>query len=131
MICARHIFCVKHEARHAALEEAKVFDSEFMGFSSSPSNDGGKENSRHPYTDGEEVTEKYRTISSNEIMAGYSPERRARIAARAAELIAEEFALRNTRKAMGVNDFSDADLAALEATRAPEAAKAFDGELDA
>ena len=32
-------------------------------------------------------------------MADYSPERRARIAARAAELIAEEFALRAVREA--------------------------------
>ena len=63
-------------------------------------------------------------------MADFSGERRARIAARAAKLIREEFAMRDTRKVMGVDDFSDSDLAALEAARTPEAAKAFDAELD-
>ena len=34
------------------------------------------------------------------------------------------------RRVMSLEDFTDADLAALEATRAPESAKVFDDELD-
>ena len=37
---------------------------------------------------------------------------------------------RLARKVMSLDEFTDADLAALETARAPEAAKAFDGELD-
>lgn len=33
------------------------------------------------------------------------------------------------RRVMTLDDFTDADVAALEATRAPEASKAFDDEL--
>jgi prevent-host-death family protein len=36
---------------------------------------------------------------------------------------------RRDRRVMALADFTDADIAALEATRAPEAAKAFDDEL--
>ena len=36
---------------------------------------------------------------------------------------------RRDRQVLGLDDFTDADLAALEAARAPEAAKAFDHEL--
>lgn len=42
---------------------------------------------------------KYRTIPSEEVFATYSPERQTKIKARAAELIAEELALRDLRKA--------------------------------
>jgi hypothetical protein len=34
------------------------------------------------------------------------------------------------RRVMSLEDFTDADIAALEAARAPEAAKAFDDELN-
>ena len=37
---------------------------------------------------------------------------------------------RRDRRVMSLEDFTDADLAALEATRAPEFAKVFDDELD-
>jgi PHD/YefM family antitoxin component YafN of YafNO toxin-antitoxin module len=36
---------------------------------------------------------------------------------------------RRDRRVMGLEDFTDEDLAALEKTRAPEAAKEFDSEL--
>ena len=36
---------------------------------------------------------------------------------------------RRDRQVMGLADFSEADIAALEAVRAPDAAKAFDGEV--
>lgn len=36
---------------------------------------------------------------------------------------------RRDRQVLGLSDFSPADIAALEATRAPKAAKAFDDEL--
>lgn len=36
---------------------------------------------------------------------------------------------RRDRQVLGLADFTDADLAALEATRAPDDSKAFDGEL--
>lgn len=36
---------------------------------------------------------------------------------------------RRDRRVLGLGDFSEADIAALEATRAPEASKAFDDEL--
>lgn len=36
---------------------------------------------------------------------------------------------RRDRRVMGLDDFTEADLAALEVTRAPEAAKAFDDEV--
>jgi len=36
---------------------------------------------------------------------------------------------RRDREVLGLEDFTDKDLAALEAARAPEAAKAFDNEL--
>ena len=36
---------------------------------------------------------------------------------------------RRDRRVMSLQDFTDADIAALEATRAPESAKAFDDEL--
>ena len=48
------------------------------------------------------MTNEYRTIPADEVMADFSPERKARIAARAAVLIAEEFALRDIRKAQKV-----------------------------
>jgi prevent-host-death family protein len=38
---------------------------------------------------------------------------------------------RRDRRVMSLEDFTDADIAALEATRAPESSKAFDDELDA
>jgi len=37
---------------------------------------------------------------------------------------------RRDRQVLGLGDFTDADIAALEATRAPESSKAFDHELD-
>ena len=37
---------------------------------------------------------------------------------------------RRDRRVMSLEDFTDADVAALEATRAPESTKAFDDELD-
>jgi predicted DNA-binding protein (UPF0251 family) len=45
------------------------------------------------------MTKAYRPIPAEEIIATYSPENQARIKARAAELIAEEFALRDLRRA--------------------------------
>jgi hypothetical protein len=36
---------------------------------------------------------------------------------------------RRDRHVLGLEDFSDADIAALEQTRAPESSKAFDDEL--
>jgi hypothetical protein len=36
---------------------------------------------------------------------------------------------RRDRQVLGVDDFTDADIAALEQTRAPESSKAFDHEL--
>ena len=36
---------------------------------------------------------------------------------------------RRDRQVMGLADFSEADVAALEAARAPDAAKAFDGDV--
>ena len=36
---------------------------------------------------------------------------------------------RRDRRVMGLEDFTDEDIAALEQTHAPEAAKAFDNEL--
>jgi prevent-host-death family protein len=36
---------------------------------------------------------------------------------------------RRDRQVLGLDDFTDDDLAALEATRAPDATKAFDSEL--
>ena len=36
---------------------------------------------------------------------------------------------RRDRQVLGLEDFTDADLAALEATRAPDSSKAFDREL--
>ncbi len=36
---------------------------------------------------------------------------------------------RRERQVLGLGDFTDADIAALEAARAPEAAKAFNSEL--
>jgi prevent-host-death family protein len=36
---------------------------------------------------------------------------------------------RRERQVLGLDDFSDADIAALEATRAPESSRAFDNEL--
>jgi prevent-host-death family protein len=38
---------------------------------------------------------------------------------------------RRDRRVMSLEDFTDADIAALEAARAPESSKAFDDELDA
>jgi prevent-host-death family protein len=37
---------------------------------------------------------------------------------------------RRDRQVLGLDDFTDADIAALEQTRAPESAKAFDHELE-
>jgi PHD/YefM family antitoxin component YafN of YafNO toxin-antitoxin module len=37
---------------------------------------------------------------------------------------------RRDREVLGLEDFSDDDIAALEATRAPEASKAFDHEMN-
>ena len=37
---------------------------------------------------------------------------------------------RRDRQVMSLEDFTDADIAALEASRAPEASKAFDDELN-
>lgn len=37
---------------------------------------------------------------------------------------------RRDRDVLSLGDFTDADIAALEATRAPESSKAFDHELD-
>ncbi|MGL5114268.1 MAG: helix-turn-helix domain-containing protein [Beijerinckiaceae bacterium] len=45
------------------------------------------------------MTETYRPIPVDEITAAFDPERKAKIAARAAELIAEQYALRDIRKA--------------------------------
>lgn len=45
------------------------------------------------------MTKTYRTIPAEEMLAGFSAERRRKIDARAAELIAEEFALRELREA--------------------------------
>ena len=36
---------------------------------------------------------------------------------------------RRDRQVLGLEDFTDADIAALQQTRAPESAKAFDDEL--
>jgi prevent-host-death family protein len=36
---------------------------------------------------------------------------------------------RRDRQVLGLDDFTGADIAALEATRAPESSRAFDGEL--
>lgn len=48
------------------------------------------------------MTTTCRTVPAEEVLAGLAPERRARIDARAAELIAEEMALRDIRKARQV-----------------------------
>ena len=72
----------------------------------------------------------YRSIPSDEVLDGFSDEFKAKVAARAAELIAEEIALCATREVLSLDDFANADLVALEAARAPEAAKEFDGDLD-
>jgi PHD/YefM family antitoxin component YafN of YafNO toxin-antitoxin module len=37
---------------------------------------------------------------------------------------------RRDRQVLGLGDFTEADIAALEATRAPDAARAFDHELE-
>jgi prevent-host-death family protein len=37
---------------------------------------------------------------------------------------------RRDRQVLGLDDFSDDDIAALEATRAPESSKAFDHEIE-
>ena len=37
---------------------------------------------------------------------------------------------RRDREVLGLEDFTDADVAALEKTRAPKASKAFDHELE-
>jgi hypothetical protein len=44
---------------------------------------------------------------------------------------AEEYSClkRRSRHVLGLEDFTDADVAALEQTRAPESSKAFDDEL--
>ena len=48
------------------------------------------------------MTNTYRAIPADDVTATFSPERKARIAARAAELIAEEMALQDIRKARRV-----------------------------
>lgn len=48
------------------------------------------------------MSETYRPIDANDVLAELSPERQARIKARGAELIAEEFALRDLRRAENV-----------------------------
>ena len=48
------------------------------------------------------MTETYRPIPAEEVFASYSPESKARIAARAAEIIAENFALSDIRKSRKV-----------------------------
>lgn len=45
------------------------------------------------------MTKDYRTVPADEVFAAFSPERQKKINARAAELIAEEFALRELREA--------------------------------
>jgi len=45
------------------------------------------------------MTKTYRTVPAEEILSGFSRERRKKINVRAAELIAEEFALRELREA--------------------------------
>lgn len=45
------------------------------------------------------MTKDYRTVPADEVFATFSPERRKKVNARAAELIAEEFALRELREA--------------------------------
>ncbi len=45
------------------------------------------------------MTKEYRTIPSDEVLKTFSPDRRKKIKQRAAELIAEEFALRELREA--------------------------------
>jgi len=37
---------------------------------------------------------------------------------------------RRDRRVLGLDDFTDADIAALEQSRAPESSKAFDDELN-
>lgn len=44
------------------------------------------------------MTKPYRSVPADEILAGFSPDRKARIAARTAELIGEELALSELRK---------------------------------
>jgi Helix-turn-helix domain len=48
------------------------------------------------------MNEAYRPIPADEVTASWSPERKARIAARAAEIIAENFALSDIRKSRKV-----------------------------
>jgi hypothetical protein len=48
------------------------------------------------------MMKEYQTVSSEEVMGTLSPERQARIKARGAELIAEEVALRDLRRAKHV-----------------------------
>ena len=45
------------------------------------------------------MTKDYRTVPADEVFATFSPERQKKVNARAAELIAEEFALRELREA--------------------------------
>jgi transcriptional regulator with XRE-family HTH domain len=48
------------------------------------------------------MTDTYRPIPTEDVLSGMAPERQARIKARAAELIAEEMALRDLRRAKHV-----------------------------
>lgn len=48
------------------------------------------------------MTTAYRSVPAGEVTAAFPPERKAKIAARAAEIIAEEYALRDIRKARHV-----------------------------
>ena len=56
---------------------------------------------------------------------------RAAIEKRTVMISVEEYhhLKRRDRRVMSLEDFTDADIAALEAARAPESAKAFDDEL--
>lgn len=45
------------------------------------------------------MNDDYRAVPAEDVTAGFSPERKARNASRAAEIIAEELALRDIRKA--------------------------------
>jgi Helix-turn-helix domain len=48
------------------------------------------------------MTKPYKTVSLNDMMKTLTPERRAAVQVRAADLIAEEQTLRDVRKAMGL-----------------------------
>ena len=65
------------------------------------------------------------------LFSGYSGHLSDRISKRTVMISVEEYhrLKRRDRQVLGLEDFTDADIAALEESRAPESAKVFDREL--